>query len=705
MDTRRGWIPKACRIAALAVFAWWAAPGLYGSLGAEEPKPGPEPQIILYQTTTPLILIPSEYDPEFKQLLKTNGFELDSKDGSITDLESGAKLDLMMLSKANLGYVPQGYLAYLDTIVPSPDGHNFRSKRVESKDLGRMLKGLAPFALARDAPADEAGKALQKMGIPISFNGIHLINPDGTATYYGMMVHQALARKPEAVRSLSGERLVESMRLIESAFLQAFHFDAPDVGKANLDRAWELLARTKTEPGETPLPRGSPALEIGSFIHDKVGRTAQLAEEERKKGKAGNPVLLKEYREQFLKLESLHHHTHHAEMDLNTLFMEGPNPEAAAEQSPKVSPVPPGLMTMRASDMMRRFPRLTHAILPGLLDWVEITGMPLSPEETEALVKSFPMGETIWRTGAPKLWREGITGQGVKVGVIDTGISPHVDLLEAVGDRTQNFTRQRGQAANGIHATHVAGIIHAIAPEAQLSSYKILEEGDIRTENPQTAMSGEEVTQAFLSAIDQAVREGNQIINISLGGFEDYPTGRVSEKIDQYAKQGVLFIISAGNSGPSLIQSPSSSREGLTAGALDVNDKMTFFSSWGDNYDPSKNQWVVKRVLLAPGRDVNSTVPSPGKPIGAQYVRFSGTSMAAPHEVGAAALLLAGLKKLNGSLNPVELSSSIIEALFAAGRPVSRDKLPSDVPPDQEFVIMDPPAAYDRLKQKLSPSV
>jgi len=102
------------------------------------------------------------------------------------------------------------------------------------------------------------GKQLQAWGVPIAHDGIHLINPDGSATYYGMMLHEGLMQGPNGnralrgsqldkrLKSLTGQRLSQAVYLFDSAFNATFKMSGtsasrPELGKADLGQAFAVL--------------------------------------------------------------------------------------------------------------------------------------------------------------------------------------------------------------------------------------------------------------------------------------------------------------------------------------------------------------------------------------------------------------------------------------------------------------------------------
>ncbi len=251
----------------------------------------------------------------------------------------------------------------------------------------------------------------------------------------------------------------------------------------------------------------------------------------------------------------------------------------------------------------------------------------------------------------------GLTGEGVTVAVIDTGVAPHNDLIrpknriigfkDFVGDKTNPYDD------NG-HGTHVAGIIASngyssnrkymgIAPNANILAVKALDD------------AGSGNTSDIVSAIDWVVKTKDQyntkILNLSLGSPANNPLNSdpLVRAVDAATRAGLIVIVAAGNSGPSAktILSPGNSSNVITVGAVDdkrtsdpSDDTIANFSSRG----PTK-EGLRKPDVVAPGVSIMSlsNKSSDG------YVTSSGTSMATPLVSGSAALLLGRHKNLTPS--------------------------------------------------------
>lgn len=254
--------------------------------------------------------------------------------------------------------------------------------------------------------------------------------------------------------------------------------------------------------------------------------------------------------------------------------------------------------------------------------------------------------------GASQAWTTyGVTGAGVRVAIIDTGVDyAHADLGGCLGAGCKviggyDFVNDDTNPADDHgHGTHVAGIVAAdgalkgVAPDASLVAYKVLNAG------------GSGWSSDIIAAIDTAADpdgnpatdDGAHVINLSLGGWGD-PDDAMSQAIDNVTQQGVVAVVAAGNSGPyeQSIGSPGTARRAITVGATDDNDAIARFSSAGPVVWPGGA--LLKPDIVAPGVSICSArwaTAWPGNEcVDAQHVALSGTSMATPHVAGVAALL------------------------------------------------------------------
>ncbi|WP_240338413.1 S8 family peptidase [Peribacillus alkalitolerans] len=256
------------------------------------------------------------------------------------------------------------------------------------------------------------------------------------------------------------------------------------------------------------------------------------------------------------------------------------------------------------------------------------------------------LSQSVPQIGAPTAWESGFTGKGVKVAVLDTGIDPnHPDLANQI-DEVKSFVP--GETADDVdgHGTHVASTVlgtgaasqgknKGVAPEARLLVGKVLDN------------TGNGLDSWIIDGMEWAAHNA-KIVNMSLGGGASDGTDPLSQAVNRLSEEtGALFVISAGNkgiAGEGTIGSPGAADAALTIGAVDKTDKIAYFSSKG----PRSGDMGLKPDLSAPG--VGIVAARSGLTSGSgSYMSLSGTSMAAPHVAGAAAILLQKNPEWNGT--------------------------------------------------------
>jgi serine protease AprX len=281
----------------------------------------------------------------------------------------------------------------------------------------------------------------------------------------------------------------------------------------------------------------------------------------------------------------------------------------------------------------------------------------------------------------------GVTGQGIGVAVVDSGISPHAAL---VGKVVANVSLITGDPSVGDafgHGTHVAGIIAGnttaarsvtplftggLAPGVQLVNVRVL--------GPDGVGRTSDVIAGIQWAIANRARYNIRIINLSLGHpvMEPAATDPLCEVVEQAVQAGIVVIAAAGNDGVTAdgrmilggINSPGNSPWAITVGSLNTwgtvkrsDDTVTSYSSRG----PARFDGTVKPDVAAPGNKIVSLEAS-GAYIPSEYeylhragngtnsyMQLSGTSMAAPMVSGGVALLLQGTP----NMTPAQVKMSL----------------------------------------------
>ncbi|WP_425329168.1 S8 family serine peptidase [Sutcliffiella horikoshii] len=223
------------------------------------------------------------------------------------------------------------------------------------------------------------------------------------------------------------------------------------------------------------------------------------------------------------------------------------------------------------------------------------TEVVMEEEFSPAMVDSAPF------IGSNEAWDLGFTGEGVKVAIIDTGVDyTHPDLDQNFDDYLgwdfvdndadpQETPKGDPRGAETTHGTHVAGTVAAngqikgVAPDATLLAYRVLGPG------------GSGSTENVVAAIERAVQDGADVMNLSLGNSLNAPDWATSIALDQAMAEGVVAVTSNGNSGPNnwTVGSPGTSREAISVGATQLPYNVydaSIFTSEGVEYPSSKVQ-------------------------------------------------------------------------------------------------------------------
>lgn len=249
------------------------------------------------------------------------------------------------------------------------------------------------------------------------------------------------------------------------------------------------------------------------------------------------------------------------------------------------------------------------------------------------------MNTSISFLGIEKIWDKGFKGKGIKVAVLDTGIDPDHPEFQGIYKGGKNFipnsstyTRNRadddaretspkerpanqpefdsrGSSFYTDHGTHVAGTIAAIganeygisgiAPEIDLYAYRVL------------GAYGSGATSGIIAAIEHAVKEKMDVINLSLGGGSNTETDAGSFAINNAMMAGVISVVATGNSGPNrgTMGTPATARLGIAVGnttnpETQYNGEVTV--TVGDDYRYSKK---LKFMGTTFGQDLANQLP------------------------------------------------------------------------------------------------
>ncbi|MDT0386200.1 S8 family peptidase [Streptomyces dubilierae] len=213
-------------------------------------------------------------------------------------------------------------------------------------------------------------------------------------------------------------------------------------------------------------------------------------------------------------------------------------------------------------------------------------------------------------------------GEGVTAYVIDTGVRiSHKDFAGRASSGFDAVDNDNDANDGNGHGTHVAGTIagtaHGVAKKAKIVAVRVLDD------------NGSGTTEQVIAGIDWVAKnhQGPSVANMSLGGGAD---PAIDEAVKKAIAAGVTFGVAAGNDSADAGQgSPARVAEAITVASSTKDDQQSDFSNFGSVVD-----------IYAPGSDVTSAWNDSDD--GTKTI--SGTSMATPHVVGAAAVYLAGHK-------------------------------------------------------------
>ncbi|HEX2915581.1 MAG TPA: S8 family peptidase [Chloroflexia bacterium] len=287
----------------------------------------------------------------------------------------------------------------------------------------------------------------------------------------------------------------------------------------------------------------------------------------------------------------------------------------------------------------------------------------LSPINTANLKNNY-----IKEVGVDKLWNK-YQGSGIGVAVVDSGINPMADFYTLMGknrivasvayNNDWNRTIYDGYG----HGTHIAGIIGGnnindssytgVAPMSNLINVKV--------SNDNGSSDTASLIQGLQWILDNKANYNIRVVNISINSSvkQSYNVDPICAAAEILWFNGIVVVVSAGNSGQASLYAPANDPFVITVGAVNDNgtldtgdDKMANFSAFGKTTDGFN-----KPDLVAPGTNIVSVSAGGGtvlarehplNVVGSNYFKMSGTSVAAPVVAGTVALML----EANPALNP-----------------------------------------------------
>jgi serine protease AprX len=295
---------------------------------------------------------------------------------------------------------------------------------------------------------------------------------------------------------------------------------------------------------------------------------------------------------------------------------------------------------------------------------------PASTIDTSRLTNAYDSAvraTDVWN-GAPGYYQ----GQGISVAVVDSGILNTRDLSHRIAAKA-NFNSQAHNSNDGYgHGTFVAGLVAGdgtdsqgayigIAPKANLLNVRVSDDQGVSLES--------DVVHGLQWVYENKARYNIRVANLSLNSTtaQSSDTSPLDAACEVLWFNGIVVVVSAGNSGSLNIFPPANDPFVVTVGATNdhgtagiADDTVAPFSAFGIT-----ESGVSKPDLVAPGTNLVSLLPSNGRVtisqqhsanrVNSNYFRMSGTSMAAPIVSGAAAILL----QSNPSLTPDQVKNRL----------------------------------------------
>ncbi len=301
----------------------------------------------------------------------------------------------------------------------------------------------------------------------------------------------------------------------------------------------------------------------------------------------------------------------------------------------------------------------------------------------EAVAPAAAKGEktvewNVGKVGVEQAWAQGVTGEGVVVGIVDTGVNVAHEALKGQYRGTNadgsfnhdyNFFDPVGNKKDAYddhnHGSHVAGTsvggtkdhYTGMAPGAKFIATKVFTAGG--SGSTATILKGLSWMLAPTKAdgTEADPTKAPDIVSNSWGNSNGASLSYI-DAWKAFEAAGIIPVVAAGNSGrPNTVGAPGSYPQSITVGATDINDKVASFSSRGPSkIKDAEGNFIQKPDVSAPGKDIISA----GK-TGDSYVKMSGTSMATPAVSGVIALLLQKFPNLNAEQVRVVLAKSSLD--------------------------------------------
>jgi len=299
-------------------------------------------------------------------------------------------------------------------------------------------------------------------------------------------------------------------------------------------------------------------------------------------------------------------------------------------------------------------------------------GFPVVPDEgvftaPHRLLDKITFTSTAWTKrllGCDVAHEKGFFGRDVLVASADTGASRVHEQIRRVRMKTA-MKQFRDENGHGTHITSTIGGVPMMDDYlSQRSRRRVFCEGmapqcDLLAVKCLGFYQGVGSTSQIVDAVDIAITEGADIVNMSLGASSETETAEDDvfyEVFEEMIKADIIPVVASGNSGPKpeTVGTPGGIPSALTVGAYNpITGELAPFSSRGPAYGD-----IVKPDVIAPGVEIDSgcvgVCDKAGDGVPSRYSNLSGTSMATPHIAGLVALMRESMKKRLGKVLTVD---------------------------------------------------
>ena len=298
---------------------------------------------------------------------------------------------------------------------------------------------------------------------------------------------------------------------------------------------------------------------------------------------------------------------------------------------------------------------LKRLLRDNAVEWFEEDGVAVlmdeEPEENPSVADTvYYNAEEQWNLSlinADSAFQKEYLGQGVRVGVIDSGVNPHDDLKDRLleGQNYMNETSEDETKVNDTsddygHGTRVAGLIAAAGNDGYIGAAPGAEIVPLKcTDGKNVKISV--ICKAIYGGIDNY---GCDVLNLSLGVRTEYQS--LKDAVDYAAQKGVVLVAATGNTGKSEVYYPAGYDTVIGVGSIDSKGSLYYHSNHNSSI-----------FLTAPGVDVRSTNKNGG------YVLSTGCSFAVPQVSAAAAVMLG----IDHTLEPDEIMEILSDTAVDRG--------------------------------------